>query len=127
MSHPLPKHEDRSLDLERERHRLEWRSVSMLPQIADQPLITALIFASPPCCGVRDTGSTHHGEIITHPIDQPHKTVVEQINLAVFQTPGASFQPRLPPAQATISASFRAKNPIRNLEKPRKTVDFGAM
>ena len=35
MSHPLPQHEDRSLHLECERHRLEWRGVSILPQTAN--------------------------------------------------------------------------------------------
>lgn len=80
MAVPLPKNEDRSLDLERERHGFKRGRVAVIPQVPDQQVVAALVLTSTPLCIIRDSSSPTDGKIRSHAIDQADEAVVEDVD-----------------------------------------------
>ena len=74
MPDPLPRNEDRQLDVELELHHFEWRRVQMPHEVADQPPVLMHLLGSGAVgnpCGLDDC------RIISHDVDKAHKSFIE--------------------------------------------------
>ena len=76
MTHPLTRHKNRHFDVQLDATHLKRRAVTMLEQIMNETSIITQRFCSR---AIRDTRRLHNGSIIAHVINNPQKTMIENL------------------------------------------------